>query len=321
MRFLIFFLLFASLYAKDLVDVYRTQGIYPVEKILEKRVESVQYWLDRIKNYDIRWGYYEGEKYLLVVSKKEKYLKVFRYKNGELEVIDSFYVLTGLMGDKQTEGDLKTPVGVYRLVAFLANVDPYYGPFAFQTSYPNLYDRILGKDGHGIWIHGYPLEGKRRDDNTKGCVVLKNDFLKKLKRDINYQKTLLLIAEDRPFEAKKYQIAQILSFLYKWRDAWRRSDFWRYISFYSKDFKRANGQNYREFVDYKKRVFANKKGKKVEIYFYNISITPYQNIKNLPIFRITFNEKYISPGYTYNGPKELFVKLNPDGNVKILVEK
>jgi murein L,D-transpeptidase YafK len=310
-----------SLYGVDLVDIYRTQGIKPVGKILEKRLQSVQYWLNRVNNYDVRYGYYESEKYLLVVSKEYKNLKVFKYKNGVLDEIDSIPVLTGLDGDKKTEGDLKTPIGVYRLVAFLANIDQYYGPFAFQTSYPNLYDKTLGKDGHGIWIHGYPLAGKRRDDNTKGCVVMKNNFLKELKKEINYQKTFLLIAEDKPFKAKKYQIAQILSFLYKWRDAWKRSDYWKYISFYSKKFRRYNGQNFEEFANYKKRVFAKKKGKKIKIYFKNINITPYQNIQNLPLFRITFKESYISPGYVYNGPKELYVKLNSDGSVKILLEK
>ncbi|CAI6147276.1 MAG: hypothetical protein SPLUMA1_SPLUMAMAG1_01934 [uncultured Sulfurimonas sp.] len=59
--------------------------------------------------------------------------------------------------DKIREGDLRTPIGVYKLVKKLSKVDSFYGPLAFATSYPNSYDKYLGKNGSGIWIHGLPL--------------------------------------------------------------------------------------------------------------------------------------------------------------------
>ena len=60
-------------------------------------------------------------------------------------------------GDKVSAGDRRTPIGIYNLTQKLSTVDPFYGPMAFVTSYPNLYDRIRGKSGDGIWIHGLPL--------------------------------------------------------------------------------------------------------------------------------------------------------------------
>ena len=39
------------------------------------------------------------------------------------------------------------------------------GQLAFVLSYPNTYDKVQGKNGHGIWIHGSPLDGRQRRPN------------------------------------------------------------------------------------------------------------------------------------------------------------
>ena len=142
------------------------------------------------------------------------------------------------MGDKKREGDLRTPIGVYTLKGLIWNVDTFYGPFAFVTSYPNTLDRLKQKDGHGIWIHGVPLNGKKYNSNTKGCIVMNNKKLKELRKKIDYKKTYLLISEKKPLTATKKEIAEILAFIYKWRRAWRSSDFKTYKTFYDNEFKR-----------------------------------------------------------------------------------
>ncbi len=53
-----------------------------------------------------------------------------------------------MKGDKKTEGDLRTPIGVYDLVKKISNVDEFYGPLAFVISYPNIYDRYKENTSH-----------------------------------------------------------------------------------------------------------------------------------------------------------------------------
>jgi len=319
LRFLIF-LLASLLYASNLVDIYRFQGENKLINHIENLLSDKNYWLKRLQNTDVKWGYFESNKDILVCIKSKKYLYLIEKEKNAFKIKDSIRVLTGLDGDKQKEGDLKTPIGVYRLKDIIKNVESFYGPFAFETSYPNLFDRIHNKDGHGIWIHGVPIEGKRDNNNTKGCIVMNNHMLEKLKSEINYQNTYLLISENKPLTANKNEIASILAFLYKWRKAWRENNFETYKTFYDASFKRADGKNLEKFLEYKKRVFANKKYQKVKIYFTNIDIIPYQNIKDQKIFRIDMYEKYISKGYTYDGPKELYVKFT-DSGLKIIAEK
>ncbi|AZV47126.1 hypothetical protein C3L23_07520 [Nautilia sp. PV-1] len=322
MRFLIILLatlLYSSNFSK-IIDLYRFKGSDAAAKQMEKLLCSEDYWLKRLNNENVKWGYYESAEDLLVCIKSKKILDVLKKQNGSFELLDKIDVLTGLDGEKEKEGDLRTPIGVYTLKALINNVDSFYGPFAFVTSYPNMMDRIEDKDGHGIWIHGMPIHAKRDNNNTKGCIVMNNKMLENLKKEINYQKTYLLISENTPLTATKKEIADILAFIYKWRKAWRENDFDKYKTFYSKNFRKSNGEDLKEFLDYKKRVFKNKKHQKVEIYFSDINIIPYQNIENKKIFRIDMYEKYLSNSYKFKGKKELYVQFMPDG-LKIIAEK
>ncbi len=319
MRFLVFFFV-VILYAQNYVDVYRLQGTKALVDELEKKLCDEHYWLKELADRNVSWGYYENIKDIVVCVKEKKTLKVYKYNDNNYTLLDTINVLTGLDGDKEKEGDLKTPVGVYRLVSIINNPDPFYGPFAFETSYPNLFDRINDKDGHGIWIHGVPLHGKRDDDNTRGCIVMKNSRLEELKKEIDYLNSFLLISEKKPLTATKDEIAKILGFIYRWRKAWKENDFEVYKHFYDADFKRADGKGLKQFLDYKKRVFEGKKHQHVEILFRDINIIPYQNINNQKIFRINMFEKYNSKSYNYAGSKELYVKFT-DSGLKIITEK
>ncbi len=312
-------LLIATLSFASIIDTYRYEGIKPTINEIEKTIQSKDYWLERLKNLDVKYGYYENSSFILLCNKTSKNLKVLRYKNGKTKKLIQFNnLIVGKPGQKQKEGDLRTPIGVYSLKYKIIPKNTFYGPLAFVTSYPNLYDRLHKRDGHGIWIHGKPLDGER-GDLSKGCIVLDNGDLIKLSKIIDYQKTVLQIYE-KPVYASKNDIASILSMLYKWRDAWKKSNLKKYISFYDKDFHRSNGYNLKQFTDYKKRVFANKKHQKVQIYFKDIRIIPYQNPKDEKIYRVTFYEEYYSPTYTFKGDKEIFVKKD-NGKFKIFIEK
>ena len=97
--------------------------------------------------------------------------------------------------EKEREGDMKTPIGVYTVTADKERVPDLYGPRAFPLSYPNDWDRVQGRRGHGIWLHGTPSGTYSRPPwATDGCVVLTNDDLAKLTRYVDVSHTPVVIS-------------------------------------------------------------------------------------------------------------------------------
>jgi hypothetical protein len=87
--------------------------------------------------------------------------RVYLFENqfGTPQLVDSYYMSIGKGGiDKQIEGDNKTPLGVYRITSYLSDesLPELYGAGAYPINYPNSWDRLQGKTGHGIWLHGVP---------------------------------------------------------------------------------------------------------------------------------------------------------------------
>ena len=302
----------------DVFDTYRYEGVDKTVKFLEKNLKSEKFWFERLKNKDVKYGYFENPTFILFCNKINKNLKVIKYKNGKTKEIKTFTnLIVGKLGDKQKEGDLRTPIGNYRLINRIIPGNTFYGPLAFVTSYPNLFDKVHQKDGYGIWIHGKPLDGER-GDLSKGCIVLNNSEILYLDKLIDHKNSILQITQN-PIFAKKEDIAKILATIYRWRDAWQRSDLKKYLSFYDKNFKKSD-MDLKKFKEYKSRVFRSKKGQKIKIFFKNIQITPYQNLKNLPIYKVEMYEVYLSPTYTFKGNKEIYLQRKGE-NFKIIIEK
>jgi murein L,D-transpeptidase YafK len=325
MKFLstFFILIFAQvlLVASDSLDNYRVNGIDNLAKIMDEELTKESYWNEYLKDKDTKFGFIEEYKSILVCDKDKSTLSLYmRNKENKYEFIKEHNAFTGKNnGDKVQEGDLKTPVGIYQIVEKLSketNLDSFYGPLAFVTSYPNIYDRYQGKNGHGIWIHGVPTQ-QSRDSYTKGCIAIENDSIECLGRKINYEETLLIIDNKKIQEnPPKEVLASLLSELFKWRYAWIYSDTNSYLNFYTPDFIRDDGMTYEEFKNYKIRVFQ--KDEKKTIVFQNINIIPYPNNPNL--FKITFTEQYRSDSFKFSGNKSLMVKLE-DNKMKIFTEQ
>jgi murein L,D-transpeptidase YafK len=108
--------------------------------------------------------------------------KLYLLQDGE--VFRTFDIALGIMpvGDKQREGDFKTPEGNYRLD--LRNPDSDYF-LSIRVSYPDNDDladaRTRGVNpGGSIMIHGQPNEPThsetyyRTQDWTNGCIAVSN---------------------------------------------------------------------------------------------------------------------------------------------------
>jgi murein L,D-transpeptidase YafK len=116
----------------------------------------------------------------VLIEKAERKLHLLR----EGEILKTFKIALGMrpVGDKQKEGDSKTPEGRYLLD--MRNPDSDYF-LSIHISYPDVSDRreaaALGLDpGGAIMIHGQPNVPTRSEtyyrtqDWTDGCIAVSN---------------------------------------------------------------------------------------------------------------------------------------------------
>lgn len=109
--------------------------------------------------------------------------KMELYRSGA--VVASYKVSLGLVpsGQKQREGDYRTPEGFYRLTRRNAHSDFF---LAVQVSYPEATDIVLARrqgwaPGGSIMVHGlpntlkYPRDRYLNNDWTDGCIALSNE--------------------------------------------------------------------------------------------------------------------------------------------------
>ncbi|HEF8716299.1 TPA: murein L,D-transpeptidase [Campylobacter jejuni] len=310
------------LHASDLVKIYLNQGLDAVGVAIEKELTQKDFWLSEIGDKNISLGYYDDNVAIVLTNKTDKILRVYSYEDGKIRKdFEQKDIITGLMGDKKIEGDLKTPVGFYELGRKFNPGDPYYGPFAFATTYPNLLDKVQGKTGGGIWIHGYPLDGSRLDEfKTRGCIALFNNNLEKFAQVVQDKKVFVMTEEKEKIRAKKDQIASLLADLFTWKLAWTNSDTNTYLSFYDEqEFKRFDKMKFEQFASMKKSIFSRKEDKKIK--FSDINISPYPNLENETMYRISFYEDYYTKNYQFRGDKILYVKIDSKGKMKILAEQ
>ncbi|EAH5261943.1 hypothetical protein DUH43_09430, partial [Campylobacter coli] len=270
-----YFICISALGASDLVKIYLNQGLDAVGVAIEKELTNKDFWLDEIGDRNISLGYYDDDVAIVLTNKTDKILRVYSYSDGKIKQdFEQKAIITGLMGDKQVEGDLKTPVGFYELGRKFNPGDPYYGPFAFATTYPNLLDKVQGKTGGGIWIHGYPLDGTRLDEfKTRGCIALFNENLEEFAKVVQDKKVFAMTEEKEKVRAKKEDIAALLADLFAWKLAWTDSDINTYLNFYDeKQFKRFDKMKFEQFASMKKSIFSRKEDKKIK--FSDINISP-----------------------------------------------
>ncbi len=181
-----------------------------------------------------------GQKYALLADASRARLYLFENVNGEPRLVHDYYMTIGKNGtDKRTEGDKKTPVGVYLLAEQLSrkNLADLYGIGAFPLNYPNEWDQAQGRGGHGIWLHGVPSDTYSRPPRSSdGCVVVTNPDLKELSRWVQVGVTPVVIADradwvDREtWEQSKTELSAALN---AWKSDWESRDADRFFEHYA----------------------------------------------------------------------------------------
>lgn len=192
----------------------------------------------------------DDQKYALVVDTRQARLYVYQNFNGHIKFITDYYISHGKFGiNKIKEGDQRTPIGVYYITSRLpkAKLPDFYGSGALPINYPNEWDKLNGRSGSGIWLHGTPTNNYSRPPRASdGCVVLTNPDLEKLLGSVEIGKTPVIINDKVEFVNHTKWDGERLAAL-KLVESWRRDveskDLTRLLANYSKAFKSQQNEN------------------------------------------------------------------------------
>ncbi len=249
-----------------------------------------------------------------VVDKSTQTFFYYTRKNP-LKLQQKFVCSTGQkQGDKTVEGDKKTPEGVYFTTGRIKGElqVELYGNLAYGLNYPNPVDKIKGKTGYGIWVHG---RGKKLvPQDTKGCVALETKDLRTLSKHIGYGKPVIIgqsIKTGGEAGAVTKDIDSVLLRLKEWRLAWQGRDEIFFTYYLAEKFNKAHNNSFSGFMEKKRRLF--KQYAWVHVMTNNVCVLVG------PDYIVTYFEQYFrSPRLLSVGIKRLYWQKDKDGKLYIV---
>jgi len=239
-----------------------------------------------------------------------------------LRLVRDFYVSSAKNGPgKLVEGDEKSPIGVYVVTSEIdqKKLGDLYGSGAFPIDYPNTWDKLLGKTGYGIWLHGVPSSTYSRvPRDSEGCIALANKDLDSLRSYLLPGRTPVIISQRLewiPRQEVEAARQTLKASLEQWRQDWESLDYDAYIRHYSPDFK-TKKRDYFEWAAYKKRVNSAKSFITVELS--NVSMFAYPDEQDMAV--IDFNQKYRSSNIKGTVRKRQYWRKGSDDVWRIIYE-
>lgn len=234
---------------------------------------------------------------LIYVDTNKSRLYLFEIRDHTLIKIFDEYASIGKNGSgKNFEGDKKTPLGVYTLGEKITQpLSDFYGEGAFPIDYPNVYDKLLNKTGHGIWIHGTPKDTySRAPKSSDGCIVISNENFNTLESILKNKQTKVILSKlsyDQYFNAENNidKHNNFMSYFESWISNWTLKNYSEYIAFYDANAK-YNSKVFETWSSKKKKVFENTND--IQIAIDNLTIIDYPEEEE--------HVKYVEFTQTYN---------------------
>lgn len=178
----------------------------------------------------------------LVIDVESSELYLYDTSGAQPVLVRQHYISSGKGGfGKFSEGDLKTPLGVYSIVGRRSDesLPDLYGAGALILDYPNTLDRSLGRTGSGIWLHGIPSADRSRSPrSSEGCVTMANDLLLDLDEQLDLNKTHVVLsnqfnwisAQENQYAQEQYQLL-----FDRYFDAWHSANINELNALYTPD--------------------------------------------------------------------------------------
>ncbi len=300
----------------------------PFERIASLRQEARVRWqrhlqppnLKQIPNSLIQLS--DHQKFAIVVDLGASRLFLFENRQGTPYFHSDYYITIGKNGiGKFSEGDQKTPTGVYFVTDYINSekLPDLYGDGAFPINYPNAWDVRHKRTGYGIWLHGTPSNTYTRPPrDSDGCVIVSNDDFRTISSFIDVNATPVILTKNIEWINKNSWQARRKSyqhFIEQWRADWESRDAERYLSHYSKQYY-GLGNDYDSWVEYKRQVNPSKRF--IEVKLHNTSIFLYPGSEDLMV--VTFEQDYNSDNFRRRFIKRQYWKMEQDGKWRIIYE-
>jgi len=289
----------------DQIDDLRDEARKRLQRVLSRSDTSL------IPRY--LWKLDPGQQYALVVDTSRATLFVYQNVNGEPRYVTDFYVTIGKLGtDKISEGDQRTPLGVYFVKAELpkSSLADLYGNGAYPLSYPNEWDRMNNRTGSGIWLHGTPSATYSRPPRaSNGCVVLTNEDLDKLATYLQVGVTPVIITSSMEWnnEQDEHDRDTLLHEIEEWRKDWASLDTNAYLGHYARDFS-SDGMDYQSWATKKQQVNSTKSWIKIDIS--SLSMLTYPDQPDMVV--VDFDQDYNSSNLSNRMKKRQYWIKNND---------
>jgi len=239
----------------------------------------------------------DDQKHALVVDAKRSRLYVYENLAGHLRFVADYYITQGKLGvEKSRAGDQKTPLGVYYITSHLpgAKLSDFYGSGALPINYPNEWDKVNGRSGSGIWLHGTPSDSFSRPPlDSDGCIVLTNPDLKKLSASVEIGKTPVVISEQVEFvsSAKWNEERNLASRLINdWRLDVESKNSKRWLDNYSSTFKNAQGDSLAVWFDKQQQPYSG--ATDISIKLSDVTVFNYPGKGNMLVSTFTQETRY-----------------------------
>ncbi len=272
------------------IDGLRAEALVRLRALRQRPSE------DRVPRHVLQL--HPDQKHAFLVDSRRSRLYVFANDAGRPRLVADYYVTLGKNGiEKTREGDQKTPVGVYHVTANLprSKLTDFYGSGAFPINYPNEWDRRLGRNGYGIWLHGVPSDVYSRPPRASdGCIVLANSDLDSVARYVQVGQTPVIIADEVEWSepaAVETDRRSLAAALEQWRADWQSRDSAKYLEHYSGQF-RSGKQDLAAWAAHKRKVNAARKWIKVGVS--RVAMLRYPRERDFVV--VTFDQDYRSDG-------------------------
>ncbi|MBI2993448.1 MAG: L,D-transpeptidase family protein [Gammaproteobacteria bacterium] len=264
----------------------------------------------------------DDQRYAIVVNMSTSRLYLFENRSGVPELVLDFYATIGKNGmGKGSEGDQKTPVGVYFVTGFIGSgqLPDFYGDGAYPIDYPNVWDQRHGRTGYGIWLHGTPHDTfSRPPRDSDGCVILSNRDLNALAQYVEPGRTPVILTAGIQWLARaewQRRRGALENVVEQWRRDWESRDADLYLSHYSPGYS-GLGKDYSAWVDYKRRVTSSKRFIRVGISAQSMFLYPGED----EVLVVTFEQDYTSDNLRRVFVKRQYWQREEDGKWRIVYE-
>ncbi len=246
----------------------------------------------------------------------------FRQSDGGVVEVDTHYMSIGQNGvGKQRHWDRRTPLGVYFVSDDLETemLHPKYGDLAFPLDYPGTLDRLAGRSGDGIWLHGVDdRDGRRPALDTDGCLALPNENLATIAPDVQPLSTPVIIARGMRFAdaaALDALADEIVTALDAWAQSYASGDLHRYFSLYANDF-RFRDMSRDEWLGFRTQAVGSRKLDEIQIADLVLLAEPEEE----GIYVARFEQTIVAGDSRVISMKRLYWERQPDGSLKIIAE-